>query len=216
MLFTTAADLCLNLIAAEREEHLKQHFTGLERYHLMRIDGLGYIPFEREATGLLFQVNSRRYEGASVVVTANLAFKDLAKIFPDPMTASVVVDRLVYCGIVFEFSGESHRLGTRQGRMEITGGHLSRRQGRFNRAGGGQGNPAVANLSNHAMWAAISSVLCRVWRPVGGAYTRANAAGYQVALLNSWDLQVSGGPLWAIRATALARRRSRRFEGEAP
>ena len=30
------------------------------------------------------------------------------------MTASVVVDRLVHYGIVFEFSGESHRLRTRQ------------------------------------------------------------------------------------------------------
>jgi len=114
VLFTTAAELCMTLIAAKREERLKQRLTSYERYHLLLIDELGYVPFEREATDLLFQVISRRYERASIGMTTNLAFKDWTQVFPDPMTASAVVDRLVHHGIVFEFSGESHRLRTRQ------------------------------------------------------------------------------------------------------
>ena len=114
VLFTTAADLCMNLIAAKREDRLKQRLTSFERYHLICIDELGYIPFEREATDLLFQVISRRYERASIGLTTNLAFMDWTKVFPDPMAASVVVDRLGHHGVVFEFSGESHRLRTRQ------------------------------------------------------------------------------------------------------
>ena len=57
---------------------------------------LGYIPFEREATDLLLQVVSRRYERASIGITTNLAFMDWTKVFPDPMAASAVVDRLVH------------------------------------------------------------------------------------------------------------------------
>lgn len=114
VLFTTAAELCMTLIAAKREERLKQRLTSYERYHLLLIDELGYVPFEREATDLLFQVISRRYERASIGLTTNLAFMDWTQVFPDPMTASAVVDRLIHHGIVFEFSGESHRLRTRQ------------------------------------------------------------------------------------------------------
>jgi DNA replication protein DnaC len=114
VLFTTAAELCMTLIAAKREERLKQRLASYERYHLILVDELGYIPFEREATDLLYQVISQRYERASIGLTTNLAFMDWTHVFPDPMTASVVVDRLVHRSLVFEFTGESYRLRTRQ------------------------------------------------------------------------------------------------------
>ena len=113
-LFTTAAELCMTLIAAKRDDRLKQRLNSYDRYHLILIDELGYIPFEREATDLLFQVISRRYERASIALTTNLAFTDWTQVFTDPMAASAVVDRLVHHGIIFEFSGESHRLRSRQ------------------------------------------------------------------------------------------------------
>uniref|UniRef100_E6Q0S3 Insertion sequence IS21 putative ATP-binding protein n=1 Tax=mine drainage metagenome TaxID=410659 RepID=E6Q0S3_9ZZZZ len=80
----------------------------------MPIDELGYIPFEREATDLLFQVISRRYERQSIAISTNLAFTDWTNIFPDPMAATAVIDRLVHHGAVFEFAGESQRLKARQ------------------------------------------------------------------------------------------------------
>lgn len=114
VLFTTAAELCMTLIAAKREERLKQQLSSYDRFHLILIDELGYVPFEREATDLLFQVISRRYERASIGLTTNLAFTEWTQVFPNPMAASAVVDRLVHHGMVFEFSGESHRLRSRQ------------------------------------------------------------------------------------------------------
>ena len=115
VLFTTAAELCMNLIAAKREDRLKHRLANYDRYQLILIDELGYVPFEREATDLLYQVIAQRYERASIAVTTNLAFTDWTQVFPDPMTASVVVDRLVHHSMIFEFSGESHRLRTRKG-----------------------------------------------------------------------------------------------------
>ncbi len=114
VLFTTAAELCMALIAAKREDRLKQRLANYERYQLLLIDELGYVPFEREATDLLFQVISQRYERASIALTTNLAFQDWTQIFPDPMTASVVVDRVVHHAVIFEFTGQSHRLRSRQ------------------------------------------------------------------------------------------------------
>jgi DNA replication protein DnaC len=114
VLFTTAAELCMTLIAAKHEDRLKQRLASYDRCHLLLIDELGYIPFEREATDLMFQVIAQRYERASIALTTNLAFQDWTQIFPDPMTASVVVDRLVHHAVIFEFTGESHRLRSRQ------------------------------------------------------------------------------------------------------
>jgi len=113
-LFTTAAEMCMTLIAAKREDRLKARLSYYERFQLLLVDELGYVPFEREATDLLYQVIAHRYERASVAVTTNLAFTDWTQVFPDPMTASVVVDRLIHHSLIFEFAGESHRLRARK------------------------------------------------------------------------------------------------------
>jgi DNA replication protein DnaC len=122
VLFVTAAELLMSLIAAKHESQLDRKLRAYERYDLLLIDELGYIPFEREATDLLFQVISGRYERKSVAISTNLAFTDWTNIFPDPMAATAVIDRLVHHGAVFEFAGESQRLKARQNRGKSTGG----------------------------------------------------------------------------------------------
>jgi len=115
-IFVTAAELLMSLIGAKREARLDRKLRSYDRYDLILIDELGYIPFEREATDLLFQIISQRYERASIAITTNLAFSDWTNIFPDPMAATAVIDRLVHHGTVFEFAGESQRLRARQRR----------------------------------------------------------------------------------------------------
>ncbi len=115
-LFTTAAGLLSSLIDAKRDGGLTRKLRSLERYRLLLIDELGYIPFEREATDLLFQIISQRYETASIALTTNLAFEQWTQVFPDAMAASAVIDRLIHHGTVFEFTGTSHRLRSRDGK----------------------------------------------------------------------------------------------------
>jgi DNA replication protein DnaC len=109
-LFTTAAGLLTALLDAKHTGTIARKLRGLDRFALLCIDELGYIPFEREATDLLFQVISQRYERASVAITTNLAFEQWTQVFPDAMAASAVIDRIIHHGSVFEFSGTSHRL----------------------------------------------------------------------------------------------------------
>jgi DNA replication protein DnaC len=110
-LFTTAAGLLTSLLDAKREGTLARKLRWIDRFALLLIDELGYVPFEREATDLLFQVISQRYERSSVAITTNLAFEQWTQIFPDAMAARAVIDRLIHHGSIFEFSGESHRRG---------------------------------------------------------------------------------------------------------
>jgi DNA replication protein DnaC len=114
-LFTTAAGLLTSLLDAKRDGTLARRLRWIDRFALLLIDELGYVPFEREATDLLFQVISQRYERASIAITTNLAFEQWTQIFPDAMAARAVIDRLIHHGSIFEFSGESHRLRSRQG-----------------------------------------------------------------------------------------------------
>jgi DNA replication protein DnaC len=121
-LFVTAAEMLMSLIAARHEGQLDRKLRSYERCDLLLIDELGYIPFEREATDLLFQIISRRHERLSVAISTNLAFTDWTRIFPDEMAATAVIDRLVGLGSVFEFAGESHRLKARQLRGKTASG----------------------------------------------------------------------------------------------
>ncbi len=86
--FTTAADLLMSLVSAKRADRLRQRLTIIERYDLLIIDELGYIPFEREATDLLYQVIAARYERGSLVITTNLSFPEWGHVFPDAMAAT--------------------------------------------------------------------------------------------------------------------------------
>jgi DNA replication protein DnaC len=113
VLFTTAAALLMRLIEAKRAGLLARQLRALDRIDLLLIDELGYNPFEREATDLLFQLISTRYERRSIALTTNLPFERWTEIFPDEMNATAVIDRLVHHGSVFVFSGESYRLRTR-------------------------------------------------------------------------------------------------------
>jgi len=113
--FITAAGLLGMLMDAKREGGLSKKLRMFDRYHLLLIDELGYIPFEREATDLLFQIISERYESKSIAITTNLPFEEWNQVFPTAMAATAVIDRLVHHGSVFEFKGQSHRLRTRSG-----------------------------------------------------------------------------------------------------
>lgn len=112
-LFTTAAGLLTTLLDAKRDGSIARRLKQLDRYALLLIDELGYIPFERETTDLLFQVISRRYERASIAITTNLASEQWTQVFPDAMAASAVIDRIIHHGSILEFSGTSHRLKSR-------------------------------------------------------------------------------------------------------
>lgn len=110
VLFTTAAQLLIQLMDAKRAGTLERQYRTLDRIDLLLVDELGYIPFEREATDLLFHLISARYERRSIALTTNLSFERWTQIFPDEMAAAAVIDRLVHHGSVFVFSGDSYRI----------------------------------------------------------------------------------------------------------
>ncbi len=59
----------------------------------MVIDELGYVPFSKAGTELLFEVISRAYEHHSLTVTTNLAFEEWTEVFGSERFTGALLDR---------------------------------------------------------------------------------------------------------------------------
>lgn len=110
--FITAADLMLQLAAAERQErHVQYLRAAIMSPRLLIIDEVGYLPLRREQAHQLFQVIARRYESGSIILTSNLTFGQWDQTFAsDSALTAALLDRLLHHAQVITIRGESYRL----------------------------------------------------------------------------------------------------------
>ena len=109
-LFVPALGLVAQMMRAESEGHLEERLTHLTKPKLLIIDELGYLPFERRAAHLLFQLVNRRYERGSLVITSNQPVGNWGEVFCDAVLATAILDRLLHHSHVITIKGESYRL----------------------------------------------------------------------------------------------------------
>jgi DNA replication protein DnaC len=81
------------LADAQRQGSLDDELARLARIPLLIVDEVGYIPFDPHAANLMFMLVSRRYERASLIVTANKPFRAWGEIFGDDVAAAAMIDR---------------------------------------------------------------------------------------------------------------------------
>ncbi len=70
--FATAQQWIDRLEQAQHRNALDAELRRLDRYSLLVVDEIGYLPLERQAANLLFALVARRYEQGSIIVTSNL------------------------------------------------------------------------------------------------------------------------------------------------
>ena len=110
-LFTTAADLLLNLNGQETGRALERRLRHYTRPTLLVIDELGYLAYDARAADLIFQLVSRRYEHRSLLITTNLPFKRWDTVFPNASCAVALIDRLTHHVEILLIEGRSYRGG---------------------------------------------------------------------------------------------------------
>jgi DNA replication protein DnaC len=108
--FTTATALLAALGKAETEGGLSDKLIEFCKPRLLIIDELGYLPFERRAAHLFFQLVNRRYEKGSLLVTTNQRVSDWGIVFGDEVLATAILDRLLHHSHTLLITGESYRL----------------------------------------------------------------------------------------------------------
>lgn len=108
--FLTLHDL-INKARAAREKHRLHilHITLL-RADLFVLDEVGFQPLERDDATFLFEaVNKRCAAGKSTIVTSNKSYGQWHEIFPDPVLAVALLDRLLHYSTIHNIRGDSYR-----------------------------------------------------------------------------------------------------------
>ena len=108
--FVSCCGLVNELIEARQERALQRLIQKYVRYDLLILDELGYIPFSKEGSELLFQVLAERHERGSVMITTNLGFADWTQVFGDATMTAALLDRLTHKAYIINCSWESYRL----------------------------------------------------------------------------------------------------------
>lgn len=107
--FISCNDLCLQLKKAKLENRLEQRLKHFTSYAVLIIDEVGYLPMDMEASNLLFQLISKRYERKSTIITSNKPLNKWHEIFGDAVLANAILDRLLHHSKVFTINGPSYR-----------------------------------------------------------------------------------------------------------
>lgn len=107
--FFTAANLVQLLLQAKSQLRLNQFIKQLDRFEIIVIDDISYVPFDKSETDVLFTLLSDRYEMRSLLITSNLPFSQWDNIFKDQMTTNAAIDRLVHHSTILELNTSSYR-----------------------------------------------------------------------------------------------------------
>ena len=107
--FYTAAGLINELLAAQQEYRLSRLEKQWLTPHVVILDELGYIPFSKTGSELLFQFCSARYERGSLIITTNLEFPKWTEVLGDEQMTAALLDRLTHNAHILNINGESFR-----------------------------------------------------------------------------------------------------------
>lgn len=108
--FITFENLMIQLKKALNENRLDKRLQFYSGYKVLIIDEIGYMPVDRDAANLFFQLIARRYEKHSTIVTTNMPFSKWSEVFGSTVLANAVLDRLLHHSSVISIKGQSYRL----------------------------------------------------------------------------------------------------------
>jgi DNA replication protein DnaC len=107
--FDTLAAMLSDLLRQESLPALKRRLNIYSKPALLIIDELGYLPADKNAADMLFNVLSLRHENVATIITTNLSFKQWGILFDGAGCMHALVDRFAEHCHVFNIEGESWR-----------------------------------------------------------------------------------------------------------
>src|SRR5437763_13780120 len=91
--FTTAAALVNDLVAAKQNNQVRRLMSRWQRYELIALDEVGYVPLADVGAEFLFQVVSERAERVALIVTINLTVSKWTTIVSTPRLCIALMRR---------------------------------------------------------------------------------------------------------------------------
>lgn len=107
--FITCHDLIQNLRKAYDENRLESRLKHYNKYKVLIIDEIGYLPIDKLGANLFFQLITKRYEHSSTIITTNQPFSKWGDVFSDSVLANAILDRLLHHSHIIKIIGPSYR-----------------------------------------------------------------------------------------------------------
>jgi DNA replication protein DnaC len=107
--FATAAGLVNELVEAKQQLQLRRVLARWDRFDLIAIDEVGYVPLAELGAEFLFQVIAERAEKAAVILTTNLPFSEWTQVIPNARLCKALLDRITDRAHIIETGTESYR-----------------------------------------------------------------------------------------------------------
>jgi DNA replication protein DnaC len=114
--FYTLANLARDLLLAQQYNGEWKLMQRLQRFDVLIIDEFGYVPTDKKAGVLLFELFAKLYEQTSLFITTHLKFDEWSDMFGDLKATKAIIDRLTHHCHVIETGNISYRM---KGGVEI-------------------------------------------------------------------------------------------------
>jgi DNA replication protein DnaC len=113
MMFSVAyynfRDLFAELATADLQNRLGVLIRRLLLVDLLVIDDFGFKTIDQASAERLYAIVDGRFRAKSIILTSNRAMADWPGLFPDPVTANAILDRIAHTSHQIVIKGQSYR-----------------------------------------------------------------------------------------------------------
>jgi len=97
------------LSQADLSNRLSRVLKIIIKYDLLIIDDFAFKKIDQKSAEYLYAITDARYGKGSIILTSNRSMNDWGNIFPDPIMANALMDRLCHNAHQIIIKGESYR-----------------------------------------------------------------------------------------------------------
>jgi DNA replication protein DnaC len=107
--FYSFRDLFSELATADLQNKLPQAIRRLLLVDLLVIDDFGFKTIDQVSSERLYAIVDGRFRAKSIILTSNRAMADWPGLFPDPVVANAILDRIAHTSHQIVIKGQSYR-----------------------------------------------------------------------------------------------------------
>lgn len=107
--FYSFHQLFAELAAADLQNRLQVILKRLLKVDLLVIDDFGFKTIDQQSAERLYALVDGRFRSKSLILTSNRAMADWPGLFPDPVMANAILDRLAHTSHQIVIKGQSYR-----------------------------------------------------------------------------------------------------------
>lgn len=107
--FWSFHQLFADMALADLQNRLHHLLKRILRVDLLIIDDFGFKALDQQSSERLYAIVDGRFGQKSTILTSNRSMTDWPKLFPDPITANAILDRLAHTSHQIVIKGQSYR-----------------------------------------------------------------------------------------------------------